>query len=392
MPHPVLVKAAFLTCLMSAIVHAAPYVPTDGAQVVERLPVQSTTEQREMQRLRAALAAAPGNAQLATALARRYIDTGRRTGDPRYLGYAQAALSPWWDQRQTPHAVKILRATILQSQHRFDQALADLDAVLGADPGNAQAWLTRATILQVQGHYEQAKESCIQLQGRAPELVAVTCIASVDSLNGQEARSYAVLDDALKKNADSGASIKVWAITVLAEMAERQENHAKAEYHYRQALALDPSDIYLLGAFADFLLDRNRPAEVVVLLQKNTRADGLLLRYALALKRQGSPDADQQIDALHSRFAAAALRGDTAHRREQARFELHLHGDPTTALALARENWHVQKEPADTRILLEAAVAKNAKDDARPVLAWLKHTGTQARTLLKLAAKLESAG
>jgi tetratricopeptide (TPR) repeat protein len=175
-------------------------------------------------------------------------------------------------------------------------------------------------------------------------------------------------------------------------MAERQGNHAKAEHHFRQALALDPSDPYLLGAFADFLLDRNQPAEVVTLLQKNTRADGLLLRYTLALKRQGVPDAAKHIDTLQSRFAAAALRGDTVHRREQARFALHLRNDPTSAFALALQNWRVQKEPADTRILLEAAVANNAKAEAKPVLAWLKKTGLKDRTLLELAAKLDSAG
>ena len=251
---------------------------------------------------------------------------------------------------------------------------------------------TRATILQVQGEYEEARKSCTQLQGRVPELVAVTCVAGVDSLNGQDARSYTALDDVLKKNADADSSVKVWAMTLLAEMAERQGNHAKAEHHYRQALALDPSDTYLLGAFADFLLDRNQSAEVVTLLEKNMRADGLLLRYALALKRQGAPDAAQHIDTLQSRFAAAALRGDTVHRREQARFELHLRDDPAGAFELARQNWHVQKEPADTRILLEAALANNAKAEARPILAWLKQTGLQDRTLLELAAKLEGAG
>jgi tetratricopeptide (TPR) repeat protein len=288
--------------------------------------------------------------------------------------------------------VRILRATILQSQHQFTQALADLDGVLGSDPGNAQAWLTRATILQVQGQYEQARKSCAQLQGRVPELVAVTCVAGVDSLNGQGGRSYAVLNDILKKNDGADPSLKVWAMTLLAEMAERQGDDAKAEHHYRQALALDPSDTYLLGAYADFLLDRNQPAEVVALLRKNMRADGLLLRYTIALKRQGSPDALQQIDTLQSRFAAAALRGDIVHRREQARFALHLRDDAAGALELARQNWTVQKEPADTRILLEAAVAANAKGEAKPVIAWLKQTGIQDRTLLELAAKLESAG
>jgi len=178
---------------------------------------------------------------------------------------------------------------------------------------------------------------------------------------------------------------------LLAEIAERQGNLPEAEQHYRRALSLDPSDPYLLGAYADFLLDRRRTSEVVVLLQKNTRVDGLLLRYALALKHQGSAEAARHIDDLQSRFAAAVLRGDTVHRREQARFELHLRGDPAAALELARKNWEVQKEPADARVLLEAAIAGKAKAEAKPVLAWLKQTGLKDRTLQEIAAKLEGA-
>jgi Tfp pilus assembly protein PilF len=174
-------------------------------------------------------------------------------------------------------------------------------------------------------------------------------------------------------------------------MAERQGNVKDAEKHYRQAIALDPSDTYLLGAYADFLLDQDRAAEVITLLEKNTRADALLLRYALALKRQGSPDVMQHITALQSRFSAAMLRGDNVHQREQARFELHLRGNPGAALQLAHENWQHQKEPADARILLEAAIASNAKEKATPALAWLKRSGLQDPALSALAAKLEGA-
>jgi hypothetical protein len=56
------------------------------------------------------------------------------------------------------------------------------------------------------------------------------------------------------------------------------------------------------------------------------------------------------------------LRGDVSHQREQARFALYLQNEAASALHLAQENRRTQKEPADTRILLEAAiVAKDAK-------------------------------
>ena len=93
-------------------------------------------------------------------LARGYLELGRVTGDPRYAGYAQAALAPWWDLNQPPQEVLVLRATLRQRVHQFDDALADLATVLIANPRNAQARLTRATVLQVQGDYEAAREEC----------------------------------------------------------------------------------------------------------------------------------------------------------------------------------------------------------------------------------------
>ena len=57
-----------------------------------------------------------------------------------------------------------------------------------------------------------------------------------------------------------------------------------AHSYFKEALALDASDNYLLGSYADFLLDHGHFQEVIALLQDKTRSDPLLLRYALALK------------------------------------------------------------------------------------------------------------
>lgn len=391
MRYPRKVAAVYLASACALAAHAAPYVPADGAQVIERLPSRNDPAQQEFRRLRAALATSPDNLRLAADLARRYIDTARSEGDPRYLGYAQAVLGHWWNQPQPPLEVRLLRATLLQSTHQFSAALADLDAILQVDRSDAQAWLTRATILQVQGNYEAAKNSCAKLVALAPELITVTCMTNVGSLNGQAATSYALLSATLKRNADAEPAIKVWVLTLLAEMAARQGNGAAAEQHFRQALAIGASDSYLLGAYADFLLDENRPSEVVSLLKNNTRNDGLLLRYAIALKRNDAPDASTQVAVLRARFAAAMLREDTVHQREQSRFELQLLNQPQSALRLAQHNWNVQKEPADARILLEAAVASGDKAAARPVLDWLRQTGLEDRSLKSLISRLAGA-
>ena len=47
-------------------------------------------------------------------------------------------------------------------------------------------------------------------------------------------------------------------------------------------------------------------------------------------------------------------RGERVHLREEARFRLRLLDDAQAALPLAEENWQIQKEPADSRLLDEA--------------------------------------
>lgn len=388
-------KAALMAaCLCALIAQAAasPYIPAKGSEVLERLPRRGDPAQQELQRLRAQLAADPRNLALATTVARLHIATARRETDPRYFGYAQAALAPWWRMSAPPDEVRLLRATLLQSTHHFPEAMRDLDAIVATNPRNPQAWLTRATVQTVRGDYEAATASCAKLSSLTTELVTNTCIASIGAMTGRAAASESLLELTLRRNADADAGMQVWVMTLLAEIAERRGQLAVAEARYRRALALDPKDSYLVGAYADFLLDQKRPADVIALVKDQGRIDGLLLRQALALKQMpGEQAALRDANAeLKARFRAAMQRGDSVHQREQARYELHVRGDSKTALALAQQNWAVQKESADMRVLLEAALKAGDRAAAAPVLAWVARHKVEDAAVARLAAQLKA--
>jgi Tfp pilus assembly protein PilF len=370
---------------------AAPHIPADGKQVVERLPSRLDPVQRDLLRLRSELSRQPNDLALAGTLAQRYIEQARSDGDPRYLGYAQAALAPWWTQPEPPEQVLVLRATLRQSTHQFPAALADLDQAVRRDSGNVQAWLTRATVQMVTGDLAAARASCMRLYSRAPALVVQTCLSSVGSVSGQAAASYRQLEAMRTLHPLDAPGIQVWVATLLAEMAERAGDAAGAERHFREALSLGEPDSYLLGAWADFLLDHGRAPEVAQLLKNKTRIDALLLRYALALQAQGAPEAKGQFDALRARFDAATLRGDTVHQREQARFELALRKDPAAAVKLAKANWQVQKEAADLRILADCALASGDAEAARIVRDWLRSSRIEDRRVAATAARFKAA-
>jgi len=381
---------SLLCACLPLLALAAPYTPKDGSTVIEQLPRRADATQSELRGLRQQLNATPQDLTLAASLAQRYIALARSETDPRYLGYAQAALAPWWRQTAPPLPVRLLRATILQSTHQFGFALQDLDAVLAQQPQNAQAWLTRATVLTVQGDYAQATAACARLSALATQLVTITCIANVASVSGRAASSERLLDLTLQGSAGAASELDSWAATLLAEMATRRGELALAEARYKTALARQPRDSYLLGAYGDFLLDRQRPQDVVKLLKDQQRIDALLLRYALALQSlPGQQTAFLAAKAeLAARFNAAMQRGDTVHQREQARFALFLQHDIPAALQLAQQNWAIQKEVPDMRILLEAALAARNDGAAQPVLAWIAANGVEDVALQRLVRQL----
>lgn len=108
---------------------AAPYRPEDDVQVLERL---LTAVSKTARQLHAELSQAPQNLALALRVARRDIEVARSEGDPRYNGYAEAALGPWLKLPNPPVNVVVLRATLRQARHDFSPALADLSRVLVA--------------------------------------------------------------------------------------------------------------------------------------------------------------------------------------------------------------------------------------------------------------------
>jgi tetratricopeptide (TPR) repeat protein len=378
-----------LACCSAAATQAAPYIPASGQLVVETVPRRGDPAQQELRRLRSQLNASPNDIALAATIARRYIALARSETDPRYLGYAESALAPWWQQAAPPTDVRLLRATLLQSTHQFTPALADLKAVLASEPQNVQAWLTQATVQTVQGDYSGATVSCARVSGLSIELVGITCIANIGAVTGKAAASEQLLDLTLSRSSNAPQDLRVWALTLLAEMAQRRGDATTSEARFRRALTLSPRDSYLLGAYADLLLEQNRAADVLELLRDQERIDALLLRRALALQQAGKQSAMQaDVRELAARFDAAAQRGDTVHQREQARFELVLRHDAKTALALARKNWEVQKEPADIRIYLQAAV--QARADARPVIDWVATHHTEDAAATRLIHQLQA--
>lgn len=349
-------RALLLLCMTLAVgAQGAPLLPTSDAQVIETLaaPAGDRAEERALRRQHQAK---PGDAAVAVALARSYLEQAHREGDPRFAGRALAALQHWAQTSEAPPAVLLMRATVLQYLHQFDTAAQLLEGLAQRQPAMAQAWLTLATIRRVQGRYADSDRACAGLTAAGATLYAQACQAENDGLRGQFDSARGRFDQLLATRLD-GAT-RNWLLTSLAELEARAARPIEAERAYRAALSTQ-SDDYTRLSFTDFLMLQSRDAEALALLSGQPRSDAVLLRLAIAGQRTSAPAARNDVRELRERIAQANQRpgAGASHAREQAMFALWIEAQPARALELARANVKLQREAIDLLLLAQAAKA-----------------------------------
>ena len=375
--------ALALTTASSAL--AAPRTPTHDAEVLEKLAVRAgDATARQLAELRAALLKAPSDGALAARLAEAYFDVASARGDPRYVGYAESVVNRF--AQPLPLELLSLRGMVRQYRHDFAGALTDFAEALQRDPGFAMAHAWRGAIFLVQADYGAAQKECTALYGLNRNNLGDACQGLVQAYNGKLDAGYTTLFNALNRVSDPDS--RLWLLTRLGEVAAWRGNDKQAQAHYTAALALGRDDVYLLAAWTDFLLDAGRYKDVAQLLASWESSDSLLLRLAEAEVALQLPAADKHVRMLADRYAAARARGDTTHRAEEARFELRLRKDAAKAVSLASENYAVQREPRDARVLLEAALAAKNPASAKPARDWLRSSGFEDARMRQLGAAL----
>lgn len=357
-----------------------------ASAVLLRVAPRSDPAEAGRRALRERLARNPRDEEAATALAEKCILQARKTRDPRWLGQAQAALGPFWDAPDPSAEVLLLRATIRQSLHAFPEALADLDRAtrLRADP---QIELTRATVLAILGRFEEAREACGKVSARLP-LVGAGCTAQIEAVTGSARPAVARLDAALPSAAPEEIP---WLLSLRAEANLRLGDRAAARGDLVRALAADPQDAYSRILLQDTHIDEANEqslAAAIALTAGYENDDAVMLRGAIAAKRAHHPQAADFARELREKQQAARDRGDTVHRREEALFALHVDGDAARALPLAEANFGVQKEPADVRLLLEAALAANEPRRGAPAADFARKTKLEDPVIAALLSQV----
>lgn len=365
---------ALAALVLAAQATAEPRIPKSDSEVLGKVPPHSVARQAMVLGTAVAEVSSPKETALAV---RQLIDQSRTESNPRWLGRAQAILNQQPQAQPLPTELRLLRGIIRQSLHDFPGALEDLQAVLREDPVNAEAWLNLSSVHLVRGNFDEARQAALHFAPLSGKLAAAVAACAIGSVNGQLTECYHHLEKALTDPGPAPPAVRAWALTLMAEMATRLGKPDAAEKWFLSALAVNPTDSYLVGAYADFLLEEKRLQEADNFLAKQRDSDSVLLRRTITATRLDarSEPSRQLRNRMEARFLASRNRGELIHHREEARFALEVAGAPERALELAVENWAIQKEPADIKILLESAMAAGNTHVQKQAREWITSTG-----------------
>jgi hypothetical protein len=396
-PHRILSRTALAAVVALAAWHThalaanplQPLQPGKDDEVLEVLPAITRTRPARSAPAGTASTSAPKAADptAAAVQARQDIAVARQTGDTRYWGRAQAALLPWWDRANAPADTAVLQATVQQGRHEFEASRKILTAALARAPMHPQGWLNLAALERLQARYAESLKACDAVARAGQALYAQACRLETQSLQGQYQPAAQGLQALIAQTTDAGQ--QSWLYSLLAESQERAGQAGAAADAYQRSLKLD-ADLYTAIAYSDLLLRTGKTTQALAGLEALPETDAVVLRRATAWKRLGDGRWVGARAQLKEYSAELVRRGDdpALHGRELALAALWLDEDGPAALALARRNLLLQREPVDWWVALQSAqMAKDASAMAE-IRAALAAAGLQDTRL----AQSQSAG
>jgi predicted Zn-dependent protease len=377
--------AISMTALASTADAATPFRPSDPGFVVATLPAGASRPRDGVARQ---LDLSRSDPRLAEQLAASLLEQARVSAQPQLYGRAESVLAPWVARASAPALLLTLQANVLQQRHEFAAAIGLLDRAIAQEPRSGQAHLMRANVHIVTGDYERARPDCAWLLASGEQWTGSVCIAQVMGSMGRLAQARALLGRLMASaGADQTgqggtgsvppADILAWTLSVRADLAWRAGALPEAQEQLTRAVALAPASDYTRLALADVLIAQNHPADALTLLSSARPSVGTLLRQAIAQSRDPRPTAVGQADSLtelKERLTVSAQRGERMHLREETRLALEFPretGDPRAALAMARDNFDVQRETEDIRLFARAAVAAHDPAALAILASWM---------------------
>jgi tetratricopeptide (TPR) repeat protein len=313
---------------------------TATARALPQLPAPDASTAQRLEALRAVVRAVPGRADGWTLLAAAELQRVRETGDLSSYTRASGDVDRALQLKPGDQAALTERAALELSRHDFRAGLRDARAAHRVDPTVLAPYGPLVDANVELGRYGAAERAAQAMADRKPDLAALTRVSYLRELRGdrrgaldalraaQSAGGQVAESTAFVSSLVSGLELQLGRVPV-ARLAARQALHAFAGYA--------PAEAAL--ARADAAAGRTRAAigrlrRLVARLPLPEHVT-LLAELELSAGRRTAARADLDLVRAERRLQrGAGVIVDT----EAAVFEAD-HGDPRTAVALARRAW-----------------------------------------------------
>lgn len=286
---------------------------------------------------------------------RELIELSRKQADLSHLSQAKILLQSLPKDSRN-HEIKVLRAIIAQRLHRFDEAKELLLNVRKSQPDHLQATLTLYSIHLIKGELNEAGSLCGRLGRIAGQLMAISCRANLQALQGNEEAAFSTLKRRLQEGRSAtNGWVQTWAMTTLAEIASDM-GIPEASSIWAQLLLQNPSSPYAATEYGAWLISQGDYSKGLHILGGAPPSERVEVLKVIAMKHTNHPDTE-----VTARRIKARLTNDSqhyiAHERELALFLLDYEANPAAALRVAQANWAKQKARQDKQLLERARSA-----------------------------------
>ena len=330
----------------------------------------------------------PSNLKLALRFARQAFLLGVTEGDLRWYGSAKAALMPWWTQPSLSAEGHFMRGLVKQGFHDFRGGLADIDAAIALDATDAEFWSWRFALHLLAADMVAARADCDTMARRFEPNEARACQAILDYHTGQAAQAVKALRVLVDAPGFQGHLAQDWLRFHLGEALRTAGHYEQAVATWSAHLSKRPRAHSVRLALAELLNDLGRHTEARRWASVPAPTDALLMQQFLASQALKDADAPRLAQQVEERMQAQTLRQDALIERPRLLYLIRHGKDLSAGLALAQENWALQKEPPDAVLLIEAALKSDRPQAARPVLDWMEQTRYTDPALAHLASEL----
>ena len=301
----------------------------------------------------------PSDADTYVDLAQLYLAQSRRTADEiRYVPMARAQLERALELDADHYRARVLRGTLLNKLHQFEQAEDLARELIAEHPGHAYNYGTLVDALVELGRYEEAIEAADQMLARRPDLSSYSRASYIRELMGDADGAIRAMELAAEAGA-IGSEGRSWAIYQLAELAIGEEDFQAAERLLNGLVEEAPGYAHALAGFARLRLVEGQISEAgrfimeAMALAPGAGFEELAAEIHLAAGDAAAADkaTDAVLDGLNEasamgenvRMELADLFADTDQRLDEAlwlaslevaRRPDHLHANETYAWVL----------------------------------------------------------